>query len=47
MRWTLADGDAFARDLHYAPLPDAIQQQVLAHLAKLTCGPNRQAVGQG
>jgi phosphate transport system substrate-binding protein len=47
VRWTLADGDQFARDLHYAPLPPAIEQQVLDHLAKLTCGPNRQAVGLG
>jgi phosphate transport system substrate-binding protein len=47
VRWSLAEGDAFARDLHYAPLPDAIQQQVLAQLAKLTCGADRRPVTAG
>jgi phosphate transport system substrate-binding protein len=47
VRWTLAEGDPFARDLHYAPLPPAIEQQVLGQLGKLTCGADRRAVGQG
>lgn len=47
VRWTLAEGDQYARDLHYAPLPDAVQQQVMAQVAKLTCGPDRQPVAQG
>jgi phosphate transport system substrate-binding protein len=44
VRWTLAEGDQFASDLHYAPLPPAIEQQVLGQLGKLTCGADRQAV---
>ena len=47
VRWTLAEGDQFARDLHYAPLPPAIEQQVLGQLGKLTCGADRQAVVKG
>jgi phosphate transport system substrate-binding protein len=47
VRWALADGDQFARELHYAPLPDAIQQQVLGQLGKVTCGPDRRPVAQG
>lgn len=47
VRWALADGDQFARELHYAPLPDPVQQQVLGQLAKVTCGPDRRPVAQG
>lgn len=47
VRWSLAQGDQYARDLHYAPLPEAVEQQVLGQLGKLTCGPNRQAVAAG
>lgn len=46
VRWSVTQGDQFARDLHYAPLPDGVEQQVLAQLEKLTCGPNRQPVAQ-
>jgi phosphate transport system substrate-binding protein len=47
VRWSLAEGDQYARDLHYAPLPEPIQQQVLGHLARLTCGPDRQPIAAG
>lgn len=44
VRWSLEEGDAQARELDYAPLPDAVQQKVLAKLATVTCGPNREPV---
>jgi phosphate transport system substrate-binding protein len=47
VRWSLAEGDQYARDLHYAPLPPAIEQQVLGQLGRLTCGPDRQPVSAG
>lgn len=47
VRWTLAQGDPFARELHYAPLPDAVEQQVLAQLGKVTCGAERRPVVSG
>jgi phosphate transport system substrate-binding protein len=42
VRWALTEGGAAARELHYAPLPDAIRDQVLAKVGTVTCGPNRQ-----
>lgn len=45
LRWSLTQGDEAARRLHYAPLPDAVQEQVLRKLGTLTCGPDRQPVG--
>lgn len=47
VRWSLTQGGDFARTMHYAPLPEAVQGPVLQHLGTLTCGPNREAVGQG
>jgi phosphate transport system substrate-binding protein len=47
VRWSLAEGDQYARDLHYAPLPPAVEQQVLGQLGKLTCGPDRRPVSAG
>jgi phosphate transport system substrate-binding protein len=47
VRWSLTQGADYARTMHYAPLPEAVQQPVLAHMGKLTCGPSREAVGQG
>lgn len=45
IRWSLEQGDEVARGLDYAPLPDAVQEQVLTRLGTLTCGANRQPVG--
>lgn len=47
VRWSLTDGGDFARTMHYAPLPDAVRGPVLEHMGKVTCGPGREAVGQG
>jgi hypothetical protein len=35
MKWALADGQKFAPDLGYAPLPDAVIKMELAALAKI------------
>jgi phosphate transport system substrate-binding protein len=45
VRWSLTQGADFARTMHYAPLPEAVQGPVLQHLGTLTCGANREAVG--
>ena len=42
VRWTLAEGGDMARQLHYAPLPEAVRAQVLQKLQGVTCGPQRQ-----
>jgi phosphate transport system substrate-binding protein len=35
IRWAVTDGQAFAADLGYAPLPDAVVQQELAALDRI------------
>lgn len=40
--WSLKSGDDAAASLHYAPLPDAVQDRVLAKLHGITCGPEKQ-----
>ncbi|HEU4557326.1 MAG TPA: phosphate ABC transporter substrate-binding protein PstS [Longimicrobium sp.] len=42
VRWSLTQGGDMARQLHYAPLPDAVRAPVLEKVATVTCGPNRQ-----
>ncbi len=37
VKWALSDGTKDATDLQYIPLPDAVKQQVLAKLGKVTC----------
>lgn len=44
VRWSLQEGDDYARELDYAPLPENAKQQVLEKLDTVTCGPNRQPV---
>ncbi|HET8656629.1 MAG TPA: phosphate ABC transporter substrate-binding protein PstS [Longimicrobiaceae bacterium] len=44
--WSLTEGDAAAEQLHYAPLPENVQAQVLEKLQGITCGPDRQPVGR-
>lgn len=44
VRWALTQGDAQATELHYAPLPEPVQERVLAKLDTVTCGPGRQPV---
>jgi phosphate transport system substrate-binding protein len=46
VRWSLTEGAATARQLHYAPLPDAVRGPALAAMDGVTCGPNREKVGQ-
>ena len=45
VRWALQQGGDQARELHYAPLPEPVRDQVLTKLGTVTCGPNRQSVG--
>ncbi|HEX8394260.1 MAG TPA: phosphate ABC transporter substrate-binding protein PstS [Longimicrobium sp.] len=47
VRWSLNDGAAYARELHYAPLPDAVRGPVLQKLSAITCGPAREPLGNG
>ena len=47
VRWSLTDGGETARRLHYAPLPAALREQVLAKLGTVTCGADRRPVGEG
>jgi phosphate transport system substrate-binding protein len=42
--WALDQGGDMAKELHYAPLPDAVRTGVLAQLARVTCGPGNEAV---
>ena len=35
LKWTAGDGQKFAKDLGYAPLPDALQKRVLERLATI------------
>jgi phosphate transport system substrate-binding protein len=44
VRWALTEGGQQARDLHYAPLPDAVRDQVLAKLGTVTCGAGNEPV---
>jgi phosphate transport system substrate-binding protein len=44
VRWALTEGGQQARDLHYAPLPDAVRGQVLARLGTVTCGAQKEPV---
>jgi phosphate transport system substrate-binding protein len=37
LRWAYKDGAKFAEELHYVPLPAAVESQVEAKLAKITC----------
>ncbi|MDQ3556235.1 MAG: substrate-binding domain-containing protein, partial [Gemmatimonadota bacterium] len=45
VQWALSEGDAAARELHYAPLPDAVSTRVLERLGTVTCGPAREPLG--
>jgi phosphate transport system substrate-binding protein len=47
IRWALTEGGDDARALHYAPLPDAVRERVLATLGTLTCGAAREPVVTG
>jgi phosphate transport system substrate-binding protein len=42
VRWALTEGGGMARELHYAPLPEAMRERVLERLRGITCGPDRQ-----
>lgn len=42
--WALTQGGQQARDLHYAPLPENVRDQVLAKLRTVTCGPANEPV---
>jgi phosphate transport system substrate-binding protein len=42
VQWALSEGDGAARELHYAPLPEAVSTRVLERLGTVTCGPNRE-----
>lgn len=42
VRWALTEGGDAARELHYAPLPENVRDQVLDRLRTLTCGPGRE-----
>lgn len=35
LRWMVSDGEKMANDLHYAPLPEALEQRVLAEVASI------------
>jgi phosphate transport system substrate-binding protein len=41
IRWAITEGDAHARELHYAPLPDGVRPLVLERLDTVTCGRER------
>jgi len=41
LEWAVREGDGMARDLHYAPLPEEIKDDVLAQLRTVTCGADR------
>jgi phosphate transport system substrate-binding protein len=47
VRWSLTQGGDFARQLHYAPLPEAVRTPALGAMDGVTCGPNREPVGRG
>jgi len=42
VRWSLTQGGDIARQLHYAPLPEAVRGPVMREVATVTCGANRQ-----
>lgn len=44
IQWSLTQGDDQARQLDYAPLPEPVQEQVLAKLRTVTCGPQNEPV---
>jgi phosphate transport system substrate-binding protein len=35
LKWALTKGEAMAKDLDYAPLPDAVQQRVLKRIDEI------------
>jgi phosphate transport system substrate-binding protein len=35
LKWALTKGEGMAKDLHYAPLPDAVQQRVLKRIDEI------------
>jgi phosphate transport system substrate-binding protein len=39
LKWAVHDGQAFAPELHYAPLPDKLLRQIDAVLDTVTFGP--------
>jgi phosphate transport system substrate-binding protein len=39
LRWALTDGQAFATDLHYGPLPDAMRDRLKQRLDSIKLGP--------
>ena len=44
IQWALTQGGEQARELHYAPLPDNVRDQVLARLRTVTCGTGNEPV---
>lgn len=44
IEWSLTQGGEQARQLHYAPLPENVRDQVLGRLRTVTCGPSREPV---
>lgn len=44
INWSLTQGGDQARQLDYAPLPDAVRDQVLTLLRTVTCGPQNEPV---
>ncbi|HET7231874.1 MAG TPA: phosphate ABC transporter substrate-binding protein PstS [Longimicrobium sp.] len=47
VRWSLTQGGDIARQLHYAPLPEAVRAPVLAKVGTVTCGADRQVASPG
>lgn len=47
VRWALTEGGPMARELHYAPLPDAVREPVLAKVQGVTCGADRRPAAGG
>jgi ABC-type phosphate transport system substrate-binding protein len=35
LKWAAKDGEKMAKDLQYAPLPDTLQQRVLARIDEI------------
>ncbi len=44
VQWMLTEGDAQARDLGYAPLPESVQEMALQKLGTITCGPGNEPI---
>ncbi len=47
IEWSLTHGGEQARQLHYAPLPEHVRDQVLGRLRTVTCGPSREPIVAG